>query len=151
MAEEIFEKDLAPRSPGSDISRALVEGWSLEKQDLTEMLEELIGDEVPEAFDSREEVAEFVLGRGRYSDRNSFLYDQRDAFEMNEEGYFQDYECHLCLEEGNDDPELSSDFNQVEKDSFRPGYEKSRDDHWYRCKEHGTVHIVENETRYEEK
>lgn len=147
VAEDIPGKNTAEKALVSDVNRTLVEGWSFDGQDL----DDLIGDEIPEAFDSREEVAEFVRGRGEYSDRNSFSYGPMDALEMKEEGYFLEFECHLCLREGDDNPELISDFKRVEKQSFRPEHDKFRDFLWYRCEDHGPVYIVEDETLYEEK
>ncbi|MFB6241531.1 MAG: hypothetical protein ABEJ36_01870 [Candidatus Nanosalina sp.] len=112
---------------------------------------------VHESLNSTRELEEFVRGIGRYSDRNSFFYDEEDFREQSGEGFFADMHCPECIEDnleadigGVVDSRIFPDFRAYEVDSFKYGEEKYRGEIWYQCDRHPDVYLMQSKNWYEE-
>jgi hypothetical protein len=67
-------------------------------------------------FDSVDEIQEFVIGTGRYSDGGLF-FDEDDAWRLMAED--QRYRCPECVREGIDDPYLEFDYSEDRRESHQ--------------------------------
>lgn len=115
--------------------------------------------EVPDNFASVRELLDFVYGAGSHWDNNSYFIDNEDIEMMEDEGFFQPYNCHRCVEELGEksldekvDPSLSFNLQgPYQKESYRPGFDKYGVSAWFSCSDHTNVFLTEEITWYEEK
>ncbi|EGQ42686.1 MAG: hypothetical protein J07AB43_06730 [Candidatus Nanosalina sp. J07AB43] len=129
-----------------------VDGWN---PDEIEQQIENINTEDTE-FESKKEAYEFILGIGRYQDRNSFLYDNEDGSKVREEGFFHNPYCPDCLEDITDaeigediSPEINPEVIEYTKDSHKLDSEgKKVTKILYRCERHPETYVFSKETEH---
>jgi hypothetical protein len=129
-----------------------IDGWN--PDELGQQIEEINLDDT--RCESREEAYEFVLGIGRYADRNSFLYDDQDGSEVQEEGFFHNPYCPNCLEEVTDaeidediSPQVDPEVIEYTKDSYKLESEvKKVTKILYKCDRHPDTCIISKETEH---
>jgi hypothetical protein len=101
-----------------------------------------------EGFEDPVEIAEFVLGVGHHSDKNSFLVDSQDFRMWAAEGYMRPVYCHLYVEEilesdpeENINPEIEPNGYTQSEDSFLSGADKVSHHTRYLCKRHPSTYL----------
>lgn len=103
-------------------------------------------------FEDYEEARQFIEGRGRYSDRNSFHYTEEDTEEWKSEGFFGEAVCPNCILEAEPDEEIDAGLSVVtdvsRENSFRPGKEKVVAEMFYGCTTHPEVGVTVRRKSY---
>ena len=129
-----------------------IDGWN--PDELGQQIEEINLDDT--RCESREEAYEFVLGIGRYADRNSFLYDDQDGSEVQEEGFFHNPYCPNCLEDITDaeidediSPVIEPEIIEYTKGSHKLDSEgKKVTKILYKCERHPGTYVSSEETEH---
>ena len=127
-----------------------VDGWN--PDELEQRIEEIDLDDTE--FETRKEAYEFALGIGRYADMNSFIYDDQDGSEVQEEGFFHNPYCPNCLEDATDaeidediSPQINPEVIEYTKDSQKLDSEgKNVTKIVYRCERHPGTYVSNKET-----
>ncbi len=157
---ELLDGGVPPAVFGAAGGTYLARGWNgFRWESKGDLFQEGVRSDTPVhgSFDGMDEVVNFVRGEGVYSDRNGFFYGEEDLEEFSDEGFFNDFSCHECVEENLEadvgevvDPRIFPAFNVYEVESYKVGEEKYRGDMWYQCNEHPEVHLMRSETWYED-
>jgi hypothetical protein len=129
-----------------------VDGWN--PDELEQRIEEIDLDDTE--FETRKEAYEFALGIGRYADMNSFIYDDQDGSEVQEEGFFHNPYCPNCLEDATDaeidediSPQINPEVIEYTKDSQKLDSEgKNVTKIVYRCERHPGTYVSNKETEH---
>ncbi|MBY6294220.1 hypothetical protein GLU60_02415 [Nanohaloarchaea archaeon H01] len=129
-----------------------VDGWN--SDELEQRIKEINLDDT--WYESREEAYEFALGIGRYADRNSFLYNDQDGLEVQEEGFFHNPYCPNCLDEVTDaeidediSPEIEPEIIEYTKGSHKLDSEgKKVTKILYKCERHPGTYVSSEETEH---
>ena len=129
-----------------------VDGWN--PDELEQRIEEIDLDDTE--FETRKEAYEFALGIGRYADMNSFIHDDQDGSEVQEEGFFHNPYCPNCLEDATDaeidediSPQINPEVIEYTKDSQKLDSEgKNVTKIVYRCERHPGTYVSNKETEH---
>lgn len=137
-----------------------VRGWdSFDWEDKATLFRRGLREESPihESFDDVKEVKDFVLGSGKYEERNSFFYNEDEMDRLYSEIFPQDLHCPECLEESLEggaedfmDSRILPEIYVDEIKSFKPEEDKYQGELWYQCKRHPEVYLMQSETWYED-
>ncbi len=130
-----------------------VDNW-----DTQELINEVAEKDVEDmALDTKKEAIEFTLGIARYSENNSFNYNQRDVQEIQGEGFFNDPHCPYCVHEATEmdidedeiDPFLEPNVITYTKKSFKhDSSRKEVTEVWYQCKDHPDFYMQKKEKEH---
>jgi len=109
------------------------------------------------ALNSKKEALEFTLGIGRYSENNSFNYNQRDVNEIQNEGFFNEPYCPQCVHQATEvdiddddiDPMLEPNVVSYTKKSFKHNSSKKEvTEVWYQCSDHPEFYLQKKEKEH---
>ncbi|NMI89296.1 hypothetical protein GLU26_02195 [Nanohaloarchaea archaeon] len=132
--------------------REAVDGWN--PDELEQRIEDINIDDTE--FDSKKEAYEFALGIGTYEDRNSFLYNNQDGSEVQEEGFFHNPYCPDCLEDVTDaeidediSPQVDPEVIEYTKDSNKlDSEEKKVTKILYKCDRHPDTYVFSEQIEH---
>lgn len=132
--------------------------WTVDGWEPARLLDEGFDREtdIHPSFDSGWEALEFVMGRERYSDTNSFFYTPEDGAMVSDEGFFQDVYCPRCVEDAVDvdiedeiDPVIEPFVTDETRKSYKHGTEaKEVTSTRYSCSDHPEVYMSVSESEY---
>jgi len=133
--------------------REPVQNWEMD-----ELINEVAEKDVDDmTLDSKKEALEFTLGIGRYSENNSFNYNQRDVNEIQNEGFFNEPYCPQCVHQATEvdiddddiDPMLEPNVVSYTKKSFKHNSSKKEvTEVWYQCSDHPEFYLQKKEKEH---